>query len=265
VTVLPGPGVLAAAAPDLSSYRPALVTPKELEDFFKERPDRGNTQDVLVATPSGVPNAQPLLIAQDRYHALALINPGEKDKALERELVLLPPLTREGTVVGPDGKPLPGAVAYGLDDDGGPVLMKSAAFTVRRLHPARPRSLSFYHMEKKLSRTVELRGDDTDPLKVELRPCGSAAGRLVDQAGKPLGGTVVQLWFQGPGQPRYFQHLPGLGVEVRTDKDGRFRAEGLVPGRTYWMLRPDVNFKVKVTAESGKTKDLGDVTIDPGP
>jgi RNA polymerase sigma factor (sigma-70 family) len=261
VTVLPGPGVLAAAAEPPSAYRSALVTPKELEEFFKERPDPMNTPDALAATPSGIPSARPVLLGQSQYHALALLNPQEKDRALDRDLVLLPPLTRQVTVVGPDGKPLPGVTAYGQEEDlGGPVLLKSATFTVRRLHPTRTRHLFLYHAEKRLGRTVDLRGADADPLQVELRPCGSATGRLVDQGGKPLGGTTVQLWFQGPGQPRYFVPLPGIAFEVQTDPDGRFRAEGLVPGRKYYVLRPDTNFK-EVTVESGKTKDLGDVAV----
>jgi hypothetical protein len=259
VTVLPGPGVLAAAAQSPTSYRPALVTPKELEDFFKERPDSMNTQDALVVTPSGVPSARPMLLGQSQYHALALLNPGEKDKALERDLVLLPPLTRRGTVVDPDGKLVSGAAVYGLEDAGSPcVLLRSTTFTVRRLHPARTRQLFLYHAERKLGRMLNLRGDDTEPLKIELQPCGSASGRLVDSGGKPLGGTTIQLYFAGPGQPRYFEPLPGLAFEVTMDQDGRFRAEGLVPGWKYWMLRPDVNFKVEVTVASGKNTDLGD-------
>src|SRR5262249_13408595 len=37
ITVLPGPGVLAAAADPPSSYRSALVTPKELEAFLGQK------------------------------------------------------------------------------------------------------------------------------------------------------------------------------------------------------------------------------------
>src|SRR5262249_29008376 len=116
VAVLPGPGVLAAAAPSVSSYRSALVTRKEVEGLLGERPHRMYSQDILVIHGSGaLADARYLLLGQTQYNALALINPKEKDRTLTRDLELLPPLTRQGTVVGPDGKPLAGVTAIGLD------------------------------------------------------------------------------------------------------------------------------------------------------
>jgi hypothetical protein len=261
VTVLPGPGVLAAGAPPLSSYRAALITVKELEDFLKQRPNRFNSQDVLVIHGTGtLANAQPSLLAQSQYNALALINPDEKDKELVRDLVLLPALTRPGTVVGPDSAPIYGVTVIGLDPSpGGNSTLKSASFTVRGLHPQRTRELYFYHKEKNLGRYLELRGEQSEPLKIELQPCGSVVGRLIDKGGKPVAGTVIHFCRRG-----YVAFWPG-GFDVKTDKDGRFRAEGLVPGQKYTMNRNTANIAdtlPEVTVDSGQKKDLGDLTVE---
>jgi hypothetical protein len=50
------------------------------------------------------------------------------------------------------------------------------------------------------------------------------------------------------------------------DKEGRFRIEGLVPGASYALnLRQGAavsqSLKTQVTAESGQTKDLGDLVV----
>jgi RNA polymerase sigma factor (sigma-70 family) len=265
LTVLPGPGVLAAAAQPPSSYRPALVTPKELEDFHKERPERFSSQDLLPVHGTGaVANAAgPSFLRQTNYNALALINPQEGDKALARDLVLLPPLSRTGTVVGPDGEPLAGVMVVGLEASPGITgwhsNLKSASFTVRGLHPERTRELFFYYKEKDSGRFLELRGEDAEPLKVELQPCGSVVGRLVDKGGKPVGGTIIYFCRHG-----YGTFFPG-SFHVKTDQDGRFRAEGLVPGQKYTMTRHASNLgdtlPSEVTVESGKEKELGDLAV----
>ena len=48
--------------------------------------------------------------------------------------------------------------------------------------------------------------------------------------------------------------------ELKTDKDGRFRAEGLVPGQDYILWLPRVQrVLVNAVVEPGKHKDLGDL------
>jgi protocatechuate 3,4-dioxygenase beta subunit len=264
VTVLPGPGVLAAAAQPLSSYRTARVTPKELEGLLKRRPDRFNSEDILVIHGTGtLANAQHSLLGQSNYNALALINPEEKDQTLARDLVLLPALSRPGTIVGPDGKPISDVHVIGLVPSPGSSdwssTLKSASFTVRGLHPERTRQLYFYHKEKNLGRYLELLGEQIEPLKVQLQPCGSVVGRLVDKGGKPVADTVIYFCRQG-----YVAFWPG-GFQAKTDGDGRFRAEGLVPGQKYTMNRNTDNIAdtlPQVVVESGKRKDLGDLIVE---
>jgi RNA polymerase sigma factor (sigma-70 family) len=264
VTVLPGPGVLAAAAQPLASHRPAFVAPEEAANFLKSPP----AQVALTAPPDALAihgtgalaNARSMTIFQPNYNALVLIKPTQKDKELVRDIELLPALSRQGTIVGPDDKPVTGVAAIGLgssfDASGWRSPLKSASFTVCGLHPKRTRELFFYHKEKNWGRYLEIRGDRSEALKVKLQPCGSVAGRLIDKDAKPVVGTVVYFCRQGFGA-----FFPG-GFQVKTDRDGRFQAEGLVPGQKYTMTRNISNIAdtlPEIAVESGEKKDLGDI------
>jgi hypothetical protein len=95
-----------------------------------------------------------------------------------------------------------------------------------------------------------MRGDVAEPLIVKLRECGSAAGRIVDQDGQPIAGWGMRL-------------LSPLGSQkITTDKEGRFRIEGLVPGLSYNLVASRVVGLVgEVLVEPGKQKDMGDIKV----
>src|SRR5262249_42079577 len=127
-------------------------------------------------------------ISQNSYNALVLLEPGEKEEGLVKDVALEPPLERKGRVVGPDGRPLTGVWVCGLVRHGVETL-KGAEFTVRGINPRANRPLVFYHKDRDLGFYLkELRGDPSAPLTVQLQPCGSASGRIVDQDGQPVVG-----------------------------------------------------------------------------
>jgi len=191
-----------------------------------------------------------------------LIEPDAKADKLSRDVSLKPALTLKGSVTGPDGKPLAGATAFGLEPHSfAHTTLKAADFTVIGINPKRTRELLFIHREKGLGYHQEIRGDEKGPLTVKLRALGAANGRMVDKDGQPLAGLVLNVnrsRLYGPG-----------GVQVKTDKDGRFRADGLVPGQKYDLMPRDRSLRLTgsatdIVVESGKDKDLGDVTADSG-
>src|SRR5262249_2789433 len=79
----------------------------------------------------------------NNYGALAPIDPAKGVEKVLRDVALDPGWTFTGTVLGPDGKPLAGARAFGLngwgdwEHDG----MQSAEFAVREFNLRRPREV----------------------------------------------------------------------------------------------------------------------------
>jgi hypothetical protein len=92
-----------------------------------------------------------------------------------------------------------------------------------------------------------------------MEACGTVTGRVLDQDGQPAAEKVVRL--DAGGVP------DSAPAKVKTDRDGRFRIGGLVPGQTYqarfglppfgaYLFAP---FKVK----AGESKDLGEFPLKP--
>ncbi len=90
-------------------------------------------------------------------HAIAEITPAEGAESATCNLVLDPGRRRQGTVEGPDGKPLAGCTAINLCPgtmSPNMVRLASAQFTAVALDPKQPRPLFFRHEEKKLAGVV---------------------------------------------------------------------------------------------------------------
>lgn len=170
------------------------------------------------------------------------------------------------------GKPLTGTTVAGLTATWPVVFpLKEATCTVYALDPARPRTLVFYHAGKKLAAKLTVGGDEKEPVSVRLTPVGSVRGRLVDGDGLPLVGIEVRASYVGSvGQELERQLNQGREV-LRTDKDGRFHLEGVVPelkfglslnkGRTYFVGEPRIGQR---QVASAKELDLGTLRVKPG-
>jgi RNA polymerase sigma factor (sigma-70 family) len=250
LTAFPGPGVIAVADPNKGAYRHAVVTKQEVKDFFKT-PVHSTYAEGFLTTVTGTNNTW--AIRQEDYHALGLAEPGEKDEGLVKDIALERPRTVAGRVVGPDGQPVSGAAVFGLVL-GGQEALKGSEFTVRGLNPRDSRSLILYHAGKKLGFFLsELCGDTAGPVTVKLQPCGSVSGRVVDKEGKPQAGARVE-YMGSAGLAN------GTKLEsVTTDKEGRFRVEGLVPGLPYVLFPADPPPINVAPLKSGEQKDLGDL------
>src|SRR5262249_26724566 len=160
----------------------------------------------------------------------------------------------KGKVVAPDGRALTGVTVVGLtallEDD----LLESASFTVMGLSPRGPRNLFFHHRTQNLGKVLTISGDQIEPLTVQLEPCGSVIGRMVDKGGKPV--------------PRLGLSLCGrkncMDTVAKTDQQGRFRVT-LVPGQKYLLrlitTRGLLRGVEDVEVESGRITDLGDLSL----
>jgi RNA polymerase sigma factor (sigma-70 family) len=210
-------------------------------------------------------DTQPSFCCVEGYHGLAVLDlPAGSDTATA-DIALDPGRTVVGTVVDPDGKPLAGAKVSGLKSyaytywEHEP--LKSAGFTAFALRPEKPRGILALHEGRKLAGGVTVRGDEAGPVTVKLEPWGVLTGRVVDPEGRPRAGATLQFLFgDKPGDPALGSHPVR---EFRTDKDGRFRIEGLVPGMKYNLGVLDGNYLVGsadgVVVKSGETKDVPDI------
>jgi protocatechuate 3,4-dioxygenase beta subunit len=197
------------------------------------------------------------------HHAYRIIEPHEKDGTYTCDFQLDRGRDVAGSLVDPAGKPVEGARAGGLNPLGESVPLKGASFNVKALHPTVPRAISFLHKERKLAAHRVVGAKDKEPLRIELVPCGVVTGRILDEDGKPVAGAQVGVGYQEDSVRWLSESVLG---DVQTDNQGRFRIEGLIPGLEFGVgFRKGPNFldagerTRKLTVESGKTKDLGDV------
>ena len=244
LTAFPGPGVICVRGPNPDRYMPACVTAMEIKDFFKtplEQPQWGGVWAV-----GGQARGLPPEVSD--HNAKVLLEPGEKEERLVRDVALERAVERKGRVVGPDGQPLAG-VAVLSSREPPTKTSEGGEFTLRRINPKGGVYVQFHHKEKNLGFILkELPDEKAGPPIVKLQPCGSVSGRLVDQNGQPVAG--VRFVLQGVG-------------DLTTDKEGRFRAEGLVPGLECHVFHPKKALGLaSVVVEPGKDKDLGDIKID---
>jgi RNA polymerase sigma factor (sigma-70 family) len=258
-TALPGPGVLAVIADE--------------DDYLKVEPAAGWK---LVPGINWFPGLA---------HAFVRIDPSERDpKSATFEIRLEPAASVRLAVVGPDDKPFSGYHAAGLT--GAPritssymVPRESPTVTVRGLGARRPRTVVLYSAEKKLGKALVLRGDEADPLRARLEPLSSLTGRALDATGRPLSGLHVRAALSRTGGdldrlPVQFFITRGtwaakLEAGARTDAEGKFRLDGLMPGLKYTLVAsadgsddPDrVVFRRDglAPAEAGHTQELGDL------
>jgi RNA polymerase sigma factor (sigma-70 family) len=148
----------------------------------------------------------------------------------------------------------------------------------------------------RLGATFELRVKEAGdrPLTVRLTPCGSAEVRFVDAKGKPVKaqptlevrltppqGKVTAEWLKVgmPPNARGLMRLPGVSAKggkltllkgdkgpfLVPDAKGHLTVPALIPGATYRLRGYDerdpgvILFEREFTAESGKTRRLGDI------
>ncbi len=258
IMVLPGPGAVAFAARSKDSYVPAKVTRKDLADLFGDDEEHGG--DDFLGTDIGGGKRSALRVAI--YNAVVLIKPDEKEKSLTRDVALEQGATRSGKIVGPDGQPVTGVTVVGLREPEwqGRETLAGDSFTLRHLAPHGARTVLFYHKEKNLGASVDVRGDETGPVAVRLKRCGSATGRIVDADGQPIANESVTFKRVRVVKGGAAATLQGGEVVAKTDRDGRFRADGLVPGVSYTVqLRREfqIDFPL-VVVETGQVKDLGE-------
>jgi RNA polymerase sigma factor (sigma-70 family) len=272
--VLRGPGVILARADD--NGRPAarytaaraavgdrkyLLQPPKPGSGVMEIGPKSRADEEVFNTGN---TTQPL-----RWeNGYAVINPGTRDESVICAIQFDPGRTVSGKVVGPDGKPVVGAKAVGVQstDEMRPTTFRTDTFTAYALDSTRPRELFFLHQGRKLVGMRTLRADEKDTPVVKLLPWAAVTGRVLNADGTPAAG--VQISFQmsdSETDEAVRQKLHRGSRPVETDTNGRFLLEGLFPGCgvTIFASKPGyragiLSFQPPLIPIAGEVKDLGE-------
>jgi len=257
VTVLPGPGVLFVQASDGGTASDRYVHPKvaaadrdpklftmEFGGYFRTY-GRGG------------------FFPMESLHAYGVIRPAAGERGLTADFALQPGLTRAGRFLDTDGRPLAGVLALGLTPMGGQEgPLPAAEFTATGLDPEQPRRLVVRHPERRLAAVTTLRGDEPEPLVVQLQPAATLTGRAVTAEVEPLVGARATWSSEDPT----LNYLTGnKEPPARTDAAGRFRIECIPVGLTVRLVlhargSDQVWHSVKdLSLRPGEVKDLGDL------
>jgi RNA polymerase sigma factor (sigma-70 family) len=259
VLAIPGPGAVAVCA--------------DARDRYPARDARGELLQLRLRS-----------FPADTVQAIVPVDlDPEKPASLVCDVELRAGKSRRGTVLGPDGAPAAGVKVVGLvPGDARPGPTKAPDFTLSGLGD-RPRVVVFLDREKKLGAVAVADGKSAEPVTVRLQPLGTVEGRVVDGDGKPWPGLKVKVLPEAPDEKydnlpdeiHEFQGTygirPGLwsdftGRGAVTDKDGRFRLEGVLPGVRFVLYVSDGDLREErtlvaqrehVRVEPGKTADLG--------
>jgi len=223
----------------------------------------------------------------DPTHLVVKIDPREENpKSLDcGVLTLTPGVRRQGTLTDAAGKPLAGVLVAGLTDNESPQKLTGSTFTAAGLQPKRERALVFLHEDRKLGTVIGLDDKGARTFTVKLQRLGAVKGRLLDPDGKPLANRRVLVRLNLDEKrfgnlPREYDTLGGTFMAIRaawsdftgrtatTDREGRFRIEGLIPGEKYDLFggprdierKGGVTHRAKgLTLTPGQEKDLGDL------
>jgi RNA polymerase sigma factor (sigma-70 family) len=208
---------------------------------------------------------------QNGYNALVPIDVPEKAARFVQSAVLDPGTTQKIVVKGADGQPITGTKAFHVDSPfWSPHPLSAAEVDVSHPEPGKARTVAFVHEGKRLGGFINVDGTEKGPLTVALRPTATAVGRLVDGDGHPRAGVdlVVIFVYRVHGDTMVAEHVKH---PKKTDRNGQFRIEELVPGLSYEILvssRGAGNSsgylgKPYRTFKPGETNDLGDLRETP--
>jgi len=116
----------------------------------------------------------------------------------------------------------------------------------------------FRHAEKGLVGVVQPPKENGGSVTVRMQPGATVTGRLLDGAGKPRTGAELKLWVRTKQWPHWGDYSP---ASIRTDRDGRFRIEALVPGFDFQLRDDSGSVLIGNGLRSGVARDLGEVRL----
>lgn len=263
IPVLPGPGVIAVLADDFRKYQ------------------RGRGAVNLIDTTQGINvlKTTPSALVAFNYHFLAEVNPAEDAESVQVDLPFDAGRTLKVKVVQQNGQPVSfGKYTGMLEDFPTWYRFTDGQLEIRGYRPDRPRRVQVF--DPKSGQVSFYVIDEKDPreLKITLEPGAEITGRLVDEFGEPKANFMFSDVYESPAETPNFALLPpnpeqtsGGSAKHQTDKNGRFRIKGLVPGKKYRVYARELRqnstavYLGDLTGEKplqpDEVRDLGDILI----
>ena len=180
-----------------------------------------------------------------------------------------PGRSQKGWVGDAAGKPVAGALVYGPNVEQPATTDAQGQFELTGLPARGTLQIVAAHPTEPLFAIKAVDPDWGFLPELVLQPLGAVTGQVLDAAGKPAAGG--QMYIQSPLSMRYdWRALQerlqetgnGIEREIRTDAQGRFRSEGLLPGGNYqvmtWGKTHLAGGHTQFVAVAGKTVDLAE-------
>jgi hypothetical protein len=253
LVVLPGAGFLVAFIQyQADRFIPAGVPNKRMPGAPADALDVHYDTVPFELFPSNFPAVKPIEIAAGT-------------DSITCDLTFDSGVVRTGTVRGPDGQPISGVSMVGeTPKNFFRFTIDGPNFTIFGLSrdPKLYRTVVFRHVQKGLGTTSRIDGSKAGPIDVRLEPMASLAGRLLDESGNPRKDVEMRL-LRIVREP-YVSANGEFSRPLRatTDRDGRFRIDGVIPGAAYWLQTSEGRFFNRDfwTPKAGEAKDLGNIT-----
>jgi hypothetical protein len=212
---------------------------------------------------------------------------GEEPRNLE--VTVRRGVTVKGNVLGPDGKPVAKALMFCRLNVWHvdlfwrfPQQVHEGRFEVRGCDPEKEYPVLLLDPINHWGAVAKVSPMKAETVEVRLTECGKATARILRPDGTPAAGLrfgpeLVVTPGAAPGDEAVQRELladAGLLANLdrhnhwdgpRTDAEGRITWPALIPAATYRFVMYDKEGRLKqlkqFTAESGKTVDLGDITL----
>ncbi len=266
IPVLPGQGLLAFRADDVTAYPQGVGA-----DRIQPSPRKETNFEFFDTEPNNcVPGQHNFLMALD---------PPAETKELTVNLSLRAGAEVPLRIVRTDGRAVGDYYVCGEFANSYWSRQQNETLRIKGYFPDRGRRLMVYQPEGNLIGLHDLIGQPPEALEIKLRPGAKFLGRVIDADGVPVEnaqigpdwGTLDPNSIVVPGEAgdrgSFFTNPEGR--RVVTDATGRFELNGIIPGLKYsaYAHSPGGEYIETLftdrTAESGETKDLGNLQPKP--
>lgn len=207
------------------------------------------------------------------YEALLPIDVPAGERFLVSDITLAPGRTQHLQLIGPDGQPVLGAKVSSIQEHRsiGGMPAAGSEFTFIHTNPGKAETVVVLQADRSLGASLDLKGDEPDPVRITLQPTASVAGRLVNEDGHPRPDIhlAIEQHLKTRGDSSYSERFD----PVTTGPDGRFQIKNLVPGIPYSVeviKKNETNYSLRAegflhknrwTVMQGEAQDWGDVQV----